>query len=332
MNKKNTALHILLSIFIWLIYLSLPGLGMHEYLPLRNIETKYIISYYANNILLIILFYINYYWGVPQYLNKKKIIQYIVFVALTLGTKQALFILCTRYLLHGSQGDLNPFFISYQIFKHILIYIAAIALFYFQRYRQIEDRQTKSELEVLRHQMNPHFFFNSLNIIYSQALNHSEATAGSVAKLSGIMRYILSYQHAEWVPIEMEIKYITDYITLQKYRLTEKTHVQFTTDQHLNGFSVPPLLFINFIENAFKYGVSTEIETHINISFNYENNTLIFDIKNDRPHSKQLQKESNQMGLNNIIQRLQLIYGNKHTLNISDNEVFFHVNLKISTQ
>ncbi|MBC7748428.1 MAG: sensor histidine kinase [Methylotenera sp.] len=193
---------------------------------------------------------------------------------------------------------------------------------------QIEAEQTSSELARLKAQINPHFLFNTLNGIYGLALTKSDKTAEYLLKLSSIMRYTLSETSSEKVPLENEINYLHNYIALQKIRLTETTRIDFTVTGNIDAQQIPPLLFINFIENAFKYGVSNEVETEIKIHLIIEENKITLCVKNAKINQNHV-SSSNEIGLMNIKRRLDLIFENNYKLEIENTEKTFEVNLMI---
>jgi LytS/YehU family sensor histidine kinase len=220
-----------------------------------------------------------------------------------------------------------------EIIKRFLSRFLAIAvitfiLSYRKKFIQIKDEKTKAELETLKSQINPHFLFNTLNDIYGLAIIKSDNTANSISKLSNMMRYILTETKAEKVSLERELNYLKTYVELQKIRLTEKTKINFHIDGSSLQKQIPPLLFINFIENAFKYGVSNEFETNIDVSIIIDDNNLELRVKNDIVKS-QPDLKSNNFGLENVKRRLNLLYPASHSVDIKNNDKTFELSLKI---
>ncbi|BDD02945.1 sensor histidine kinase [Aureibacter tunicatorum] len=221
------------------------------------------------------------------------------------------------------------FFVSITyVFYTFSMLVSSFAIHYYTRYKDAEAEKIKSELSVLKSQINPHFFFNTLNIIYSQAITKSDKTVESISKLSSMMRYVLSDTQESRVSLAQEIKYYDDYIALQKERLTEKTNVVFKVEGKITNQFLPPLLGINLIENAFKFGVSTEKETSIIIHIIIDNQWIEFDISNDIPKKKAINSDSSQIGLANTKKRLDLLFVNKYTLQIEKNDLKYSVLLK----
>jgi two-component system, LytTR family, sensor kinase len=191
---------------------------------------------------------------------------------------------------------------------------------------QIERDKLVTELSFLKTQINPHFLFNTLNNIYSLALIKSDATAGAVLKLSSIMRYVLNETKHDWVPLEKEIEFVNHFIDLQKVRLTDKMKITFNVAGNVEGKQIAPLILIPFIENAFKYGISTKEPAEIIIDLKAEEKLISFYVKN-KIFTTEHDKNGHSIGLKNTRRRLELLYPEKHTLTVSDENRYFIVNL-----
>jgi LytS/YehU family sensor histidine kinase len=150
--------------------------------------------------------------------------------------------------------------------------ITSFSVYYYKQARNLEIEKTKAELNALKTQINPHFFFNALNIIYAQAIIKSDKTPESITQIASMMRYALTEHSENKVALSKELEYIKSYIALQQQRITSKTKVYFNLEGNPSSLTIPPFLFINLIENAFKYGVSNETESKIKIHFNLKEN------------------------------------------------------------
>jgi two-component system LytT family sensor kinase len=197
--------------------------------------------------------------------------------------------------------------------------------------KEIENEKLNTELSFLKAQINPHFLFNTLNNIYSLAAVQSEKTAEAVMKLSSIMRYVLTEVKNDNVPLEKEILFITHYIELQKLRLTDKSKVDFKIIGETDGKQISPLLFLAFVENAFKYGISTRDLSPIHIRMELKNNELCFSVTNNKYMGTLLKSTDNNtgIGIENARRRLELLYKNRYTLQIADTSTTYTVNLHI---
>jgi sensor histidine kinase YesM len=328
---KNKAFFFLFHLLIWSILLLFPIVAIEKTASLLKNDPIQLIVYFGSGVATIGFYYFNYYIAIPNYLFKHKYILFILFSVIFV----TVCIVLTRFLL--SSGFINAhnlingrhYLLPNYIWRFVFIFIIAFSLRFYQKMKQIEVEQIVSELANLKAQINPHFLFNTLNGIYGLALTKSEKTADYLSKLSSMMRYSLTETSAEKVPLENEINYIKNYIDLQKIRLTETTRVNFTVQGQIDSQQIPPLLFINFIENSFKYGVSNEVQTEIQIHLIVEENAISMYIKNDKVNQNAV-SSSYEMGLKNVKRRLNLIFGNDYSLEIQNNEKTFEVNLKIN--
>lgn len=199
-----------------------------------------------------------------------------------------------------------------------------------RRLRESEQEKSSAELSFLKAQINPHFLFNTLNSIYSLAYRKSDETAPAIVKLSGLMRHVITDAQKEELPLAREVEYISNYIELQKLRLTEATHVSFHVQGELDDKMIAPLVLLPFIENAFKYGSNPEKPGKISISIEATSATVQFDVSNTIVNTENI--ASDRIGVGNAIERLMLIYPGKHLVNINQqgNEyaVSIHIHLK----
>ncbi len=200
-----------------------------------------------------------------------------------------------------------------------------------QHRKETENEKLNTELSFLKSQINPHFFFNTLNNIYSLAIVRSEKTAPAVMKLSSIMRYILSETEQNLVPLQNEIDFLHNYIDLQQVRLTDKVTVDFTIEGNTGELLIAPLIFIPFVENAFKYGISTKEKSSISIHIKSEGTNIHFRSSNFIVQSENSMMENTGIGINNVKRRLALLYANKHQLAASAQNGYYLVQLDINT-
>ncbi|PPK88695.1 histidine kinase [Neolewinella xylanilytica] len=199
------------------------------------------------------------------------------------------------------------------------------------RRKELENQQLTSELQFLRAQVNPHFLFNTLNNLYYLAVNNSSRTPEVIAKLSGMMRYMIYESNHEKVPLEREIEYIENYLSLERLRLEETVPITFEVDGKTSGVRIAPLILITFLENAFKHGVSSSATAPwITVHLQVERNELQYRVANGKlaEDSKVLKNKSG-IGLQNVKRRLELSYPDHHYLRISDMDERYEVILKL---
>jgi two-component system, LytTR family, sensor kinase len=344
---KTKVVTILTHIIVWTIFLCLPyifrpkpmmGADLQD--PLRE---YFLTRYLLFNVLLIIIFYFHALWILPSLLKKKSIYLYIILVialfALFMLLRELFF---TRPIPTQFRGMIPPR--GFDLFRpdriesmFLFFFIMAVSagIWLVQEWKNaekkaklIEEERISMELSFLRSQINPHFLFNTLNSIYSLALVKSDATPDAVMKLSDMMRYITHDAHAETVALETEVQYISHYVELQKIRLGDNVNVVLKLNGNFSQQYIVPLLLMPFIENAFKYGISSHEPAPVNIEISLENNLLNMKVSN-RIFPDRKQGDSRRLGITNTRQRLELSYPGRHQLKISDNKQVFLVNLQI---
>jgi two-component system LytT family sensor kinase len=197
--------------------------------------------------------------------------------------------------------------------------------------------RSTADLDFLRSQINPHFLFNALNTLYGTALQeNAERTAEGAQRLGDMMRFMLQENMQEKILLVREIDYLNNYIALQKLRTQASPDIVIVLqiEEHIDALQIAPMLLIPFIENAFKHGISLREPSHINISLQTKDNTLYFDVHNSI-HPKMVndtEKHNNGIGLENVKQRLMLLYPNKHELVIRESAKDFFIHLTIKLQ
>jgi two-component system, LytTR family, sensor kinase len=196
---------------------------------------------------------------------------------------------------------------------------------------KLEANQLSTEVKFLRSQINPHFLFNTLNNLFSMAQGKgNDDLADGISKLSGMMRYMIYDSNAESVPLNKEIEYLEDCITLNKLRYADdEAKVTFDYPAQTEGILIAPMLFISFVENAFKHGVIIGQSSEINISISMVNKQLVFSCQNTIYHIKKMEDEKGGIGLENVKRRLELVYPGKYELFIKNTDNRYIVNLGI---
>lgn len=182
----------------------------------------------------------------------------------------------------------------------------------------------QSELKHLKYQLQPHFFFNSLNNIYAMVDISPENAKKAIHNLSKMMRYFLYETNEEKVPLTKEIQFLLKYIDLMKLRFSNNTLVQTSFEEDLPEIEIAPLLFIAIVENAFKHGVSATQPSTITFGLEIENDLIKFTSVNKNFPKTDEDKSGSGIGLENLKKRLELIYPNVHQLitHIDENDYF----------
>ncbi len=348
MNKR--IVQIIIHLAAWFCFLLLPFVFFPR--PKDFSIERYLSDFFiANSILLIAFYYLNTYLIIPRLLEQKKFVAYTLIILALL-----IFYGCFPRIYHyffGSfqpqpQGIRPPDSGRPRNFQQPLLAPGNIAVFLLifvfstgvkvinqwlrseQRNKEIATEKLNAELSFLKAQINPHFLFNTLNNIYALASAQSEYTAPAIMKLSSIMRYVLTEARNDLVSLEKEILFTTNYIELLKMRLTDKSSIDFTIKGDPLGRQIAPLLLLPFVENAFKYGISTREKSPIIILLEIKQDSLYFSVSNFKHINTSLKMTDNTgIGINNTRRRLDLLYENRHALTIDDTAGKFTVHLNI---
>ena len=404
-KKASNRTHILLIICIhitgWCLFFFLPLLLY----PLRVNDTRFIVFEIVDKLVLVAIFYLNYYWLIPSFFEKKKYFRYSVLVILAFllywsqhmavrfaffdrpgGPTQFLQISSAPAEKSSSADNVarsgrvvlinadsisssRPYAAGIPIndsiastmpgfpmrepgllgipkgiwaislnntissFALLLLIGGFIRLAYsFVRSQNekkvLENANLNAEVNFLKSQINPHFLFNTLNGIYSQAHTKSEHTEHSILKLSDLLRYVLYESGEDKVALSKDIQYLSNYIDLQKLRLSQKVKIEYEVTGEATGHQIAPLLLITFVENAFKHGISYTNPSVIKIQLQIFEKTLTLLVSN--PVTETNSFANGGLGLKNVIRRLDLLYPGKYWLDIVHNDHLHIVNLKIN--
>ncbi|MEI8006840.1 MAG: histidine kinase [Bacteroidota bacterium] len=193
---------------------------------------------------------------------------------------------------------------------------------------RLEKENVATQLTLLRTQVSPHFFMNTLNNIHALVDTNTEEAKEAIIKLSKMMRYLLYETETEKTTLKKEVEFLESYINLMKLRFSEKVRITLNMPTVVPDASLPPFLFTSFIENAFKHGISYKNESFITIDLIPGQERLLFTVKNSKNDNRQIVEFSG-IGIENTRKRLDLLYGDKYHLDIIDNEDLFTVNLSV---
>ena len=276
--------------------------------------------------------YFTVYYLLPRFLFKKK---YLLFALLFILSASAA-IIGQRVLMYyistpvfypewvdemGPFWKINPFYSLINIYTVVGLFASIKLLKYWYQNQQmkteLENQNKTSELALLRTQLNPHFLFNTLNNIDSLIMTNKELASDAIIKLSDILRFMLYDTSTDSVSLDKEINYLKSYISLQQIRLKDPNFVKFTSEGSCTGKSIAPMLFIPFVENAFKHGQKNVKAPGIEIKLTCHSDSLNFEVTNHLDTEKEVVKDDTQgIGLANTERRLELLYPGKHELKV----------------
>ncbi len=354
MSFSDKWIKVTLHTIVWII-IFLFALYVHNSFGGGNMLRLY--GFYLRTLSAAIIFYVGYLWLVPRYFVQNKQLAYLlILIAFILATHYGTNYIDRTFLtdpvaeakfreamkmLNGKDegprnGDVFGFFSH--LFSSLLVSGFAVGLGVMETLKQNEKKQKElekeklnSELAFLKNQVSPHFFFNTLNNIYSLIGIDGPTAQDSVLKLSKLMRYLLyESEHGETL-MSHEIDFMNNYIDLMKLRLSPRVELQIDFPKDFPDFSIPPLLFVSFIENAFKHGVSHRDRSFIHLRMTIENDQITFVSENSIGKSSQPgDMQHSGIGLENVRKRLHLLFPDKHVLTVEQNETIFQVELTIT--
>ncbi len=335
MNKSKNRKHkieIAIHGLIWVVLFYIPvALSSGAGIGLKEIA----LFYWLQLFFMAVLFYTNFLWIVDQFLFKQKKWLFLVFgnlflIAILYWLKFEIF---TSFLDQPGKGHHGPplALVWYSEFLVYLIPIVfAIAIKSGKRMTDLqvyqaeaENTKLQAELQTLKYQLQPHFFFNSLNNIYSMIETEPEKARKSIHSLSKLMRHLLHASNMSTISLKEEIGFLTKYIALMKVRLTNSTRVEVDFPKKIPEIQIAPLLFISLVENAFKHGVSarhsSEIYFYLEVT---DDHHVIFTSFNQDFSQSKTDLSSSGIGLENLRKRLHLLYPDKHhfVTQLNDNQ------------
>lgn len=229
------------------------------------------------------------------------------------------------------QESIDTFYLLFSVYG-ISIIIPFVMRWYDTEKRLVKQEKEKiqAELLYLKGQINPHFLFNSLNNIYALASRKSDNTTDAILKLSSILRYILYEASTPLVPLSKEIEHIRNFIEIQKLRLTNNIKIEFNTSIDDETKEIEPLLLIPLVENAFKYGVDSTVDSIIVFNLAQNGDALEFVTKNHIANlSEGALKEDSGIGLKNVSRRLEITYSKNASIDYYAKDNIFIVEMKI---
>jgi sensor histidine kinase YesM len=334
--------NVLLHAAAWVLLFSLPYLlrpSLNEGRVQRPEPPLMHLRYAINNLIYVGFFYLNALWLIPHFIYKRKYKQWAAIIIVCFLS--ILFITWLTLFLLMEQGQS-----TFNVRGHILFNFFFFLFFLTSStaYRMIKDRaradriarekeneNLKTELSLLRSQASPHFMFNVLNNMVALARKKSDLLEPSLLKFSSLMRYMLYEADEDKVSLEKEIDYLQSYIDLQQQRFGKNVQVNVSLQKIDDNYEIEPMLLIPFVENAFKHGTGLIEGAMIKIQLKVENNKLDFMVQNKYdPSSTEVKDKTSGIGLTNVKRRLNLLYGSKQCLLITQTDNWFNVSLQLN--
>ena len=285
-------------------------------------------------------YYINHYLLIPRIFKEKGFIYYGFSIAAVILVFYPVLVSLVSLLPVVDQLGFSRFTGTSNIFAEdagglpfVIMVLTVPVIIGYEWFKQnselavLEKEKSATELNLLKQQINPHFFFNTLNNLYALSITKDEQTPEVILQLSELMRYVIYKGKEETVSLEEEVKYIEDYIQLQQIRLHKKLDFKFDKEILDSALRIPPLLFIVLVENAFKHGIEPAEEAcFLHLKLTTTNNSLRFRCTN----SIELETANESgIGLTNLKRRLALLYPGQHRLTVDSSDNKYDINIAL---
>lgn len=328
--KQRILLHILFWIGV-LLYFTVGYGHVGEY----KLELFRSAAFLPNHIWLAYTFF---YFLIPWFLLKNRMLTFfglsIVFIVINMYFSYLINFkfLGSECIQKSTSWNLGSSFLGSLTILGIAISIKMLRFWYKQKQENLEIQREKLSMELvtLKAQVHPHFLFNTLNNLYSLALEQSRSVPSVIIKLSDLLRYMLYDCNTDLVPLDNELEIMTNYIELEQIRYGDRLEISKNYSGDISGKFIPPLLILPLIENCFKHGTSKQLDQcWITISVNAEKDSLQLKLINSKISEAFKRTEPGGIGLQNIEKRLKLLYGDAYTLTILSEEETFTVSLSI---
>ena len=324
----------------WIIYF------IFNFLRFGSINNDYWYSFKSNLVefpLNIIITYFTIYYLIPRYILKKKYLLFLLtfagsLVLFYLVRTSLSYLLVTKDIWPEAQGNQQPFTVIHIVEVmigtiYVIALVSAIKLAYDwvnekRKNDELQRIQLQTELDFLKTQIQPHFFFNTLNNLYALVIKQSPQAPDVVMKLSEIMQYVLYEVKEPKISLMKSINYLYSYLELEKLRYGDRVKSEISIEGDIDEVTVPPLIFLPFIENCFKHGIKDQGSIKVDIDFVVDDKFLYFTVENTLGDDKEFITKHG-IGIENVKRRLELLYGKKCTLKTIASEDTFKVLLKI---
>ena len=332
----------LLHFSFWCVYLSF---FVYQITSFRHRETDLGEAFVQAGVQVafhMLVAYLNYFFFLPRFLERKNVGRYLLEFFVPFAIIMFLRVHLQRYMIDGYTYHERYFYstvywvqlVAVTLFIVIFVGMLRFAKDWFEfeaKKKEVENEKLTAELNFLKAQINPHFLFNTLNNLYYLAFTQSPNTTEVIAKLSQMMRYMIYDSNYPQVPLSKEIEYMQNYISLERLRLNNTIPIEFEIKGNAEGVRIAPLIFITFLENAFKHGVSnSNPKAWVNVAINIQGNECIYKVENSKiPSSKTEAGEKSGIGLQNVRRRLELSYPGQYQLQVDDRPDRYSVQLNL---
>ncbi len=314
-------------VLVWITIFLIPFIYA-KLITVKPIEFNDVLPIWGKILPYYIIFLINNYLLAPFLLLRQRYMWYIaalVLLVVAVFGNEELFMLSYRI----GQLSLTELQLYWKMLVGVLIAggnsmikLYYRALYTSQRMALLEKEAIESQMEYLKHQINPHFLMNTLNNIHAMIDFDSEMAKKSVVELSHLLRHVLYDSSEKHTTLDKEVEFIDSYIKLMRIRFIDEVNIEFNKPDIVlcRKIKLPPLLLIVLVENAFKHGISYDANSYVKIDIIAFDDELTCIVTNSRHGSSNSNTEHSGIGLSNVTRRLEMLFGNRYTLTIDDSE------------
>jgi len=333
--NKDISYHIFFWVSLYVILVVLDNKGTLSFILLKEFFN---VAFFAAMV------YINIELLFPNYLQSKNLLKHILSLAVIALLITPIKIL-SLFLIASRFGDFQAYFITHRLEIFLSTFFIGIASTIYsimndwlatqREKKELQNQTLQSELKFLKSQINPHFLFNTLNSLYALTLKKSDKAPETVLKLSEMMRYMLYECNEREVSLQKEVNYLKNYLELEKIRHGKKMGINLKINGEITNQKIAPLIFIPFVENSFKHGLSNQItEGFVNIEMHIVDLKVRMDIENSKAPAlpSPSSKKSGGIGLKNVKRRLSLLYPEKFVLDIEETPDTYKVHITIDLE
>jgi len=335
---KTKRLSVIFQVCFWFM-ITAPMLAMStDFLPFKAA----LLFSGVNTLMAMTVFYLNSLWIFPTFFEKRRNLLYILINILLIGLMSHIFFEIDTSIVRNFRTeplpDGLPKSAPYFRMAFVMIFVLIVSLLFSlirkvqaqeQAQEQLHKEKSDTEIRLLKAQINPHFIFNSLNNIYSLSYSKSDDAPEAVLKLSDMLRYVYYDCNRDEVTLGAEIEYIRNYMAFQQMKSPHDQDIELVTEGIDESYRIAPMLFIPFVENAFKYSkIEDQKNAWVKMKLNTERGKLCFHISNTHPENGKTPGSG--MGVQNVQNRLELTYPGAHQLEIKDENGVFEVHMKIN--
>jgi two-component system LytT family sensor kinase len=345
-------------IIVLVFFAAYYGILYHPTLPVfinefNTVDGSIYVSRFIDVGTSLILFMTVAFFLIPTYLEKRRIFSFVALSVAVIALLSLLEYQLDQVILHifnlpTGPGEISDKMMTYYRRKYydfpilpVNMVVYTLGILYglsrdwIRRYRyesKMAQEKMKADIDLLRSQINPHFFFNALNNIYAISQRNQDDEAGeAIMKLSGLMRYMIYDSNVAEISLTRELEHVENYLEVARLKFAkyERVDIDLKKNGNFKRYKIAPLLLVPFVENAFKHGMGSKGEGYIHLNIQLNNNELHFQVENPILEKGESLKKHSGIGLDNVKKRLQILYPRRYQLDISSSEGKFSIELII---